>query len=187
MQPVVDLAKTADIAIIGISHLTKGTAGKDPLERLNGSGAFGALPRIVMGAAKNDADDGEDKPERIMVRIKNNIGPSGCGFGYHLDIRPLLEWPDIEATRIVWELPLEGTARELLNAAEGDGEAGKVPKLDMAKRFLRDILAGARLPATEVETLARDANVSWASVRRASDEMGILKFREGNKSWWQLT
>jgi hypothetical protein len=27
----------------------------------------------------------------------------------------------------------------------------------------------------------------WATVRRASDEMGIRKFREGNKSWWQLT
>jgi hypothetical protein len=31
---------------------------------------------------------GEDKPERIMVRI-NNIGPSGGGFGYHIDTAPL--------------------------------------------------------------------------------------------------
>jgi len=37
-------------------HLTKGSVGKNPLERLNGSGAFGALPRVVMGAAKNEAE-----------------------------------------------------------------------------------------------------------------------------------
>jgi hypothetical protein len=57
-----------------------------------------------------------------MVRIKSNIGPSGGSFGYHIDVRPLLERPDIDATRIVWEQPLEGTARELLNAAEGSGK-----------------------------------------------------------------
>jgi hypothetical protein len=32
----------------------------------------------------------------------------------------LLEQPDIEATRIVWEHELEGTAIELMNAAEGE-------------------------------------------------------------------
>ena len=41
----VDFAKASDIAVLGIGHLTKGTAGKDPLERLNGSGAFGRLAR----------------------------------------------------------------------------------------------------------------------------------------------
>jgi hypothetical protein len=54
MQPVVDYARATSAAVVGIGHLTKGTAGKDPLERINGSGAFGALPRLVMGAAKND-------------------------------------------------------------------------------------------------------------------------------------
>jgi hypothetical protein len=90
MQPVVDFAEAADTAVIGIGHLTKGTAGKDPLERLNGSGAFGAIPRLVMGAAKNEAE-GDDEPERIMVRIKSNIGPSGGGFGYHIDMAALHE------------------------------------------------------------------------------------------------
>jgi putative DNA primase/helicase len=118
MQPVVDFARASDIAVIGIGHLTKGTVGKDPLERINGSGAFGALPRLVMDATKNEAE-GDGEPERIMVRIKSNIGPSGGGFGYHIDVATLHENPAIEATRIVWEHELEGTARELLNAAEG--------------------------------------------------------------------
>ena len=52
MQPVIDFAKASDIPVVGISHLTKGTAGKDPLERLNGSGAFGTMARVVLGTAK---------------------------------------------------------------------------------------------------------------------------------------
>jgi putative DNA primase/helicase len=185
MQPVVDFAKASRSAVLGIGHLTKGTAGKDPLERLNGSLAFGALPRLVMGAAKNSAI-GDDEPERIFVRVKSNIGPSGGGYGYHLDAATLHEQPDIEATRIVWEYPLEGTARELLAKAEGD-QGGKVPKIDQAKRFLAEALANAKRTATDIEAAAQNAGISWASVRRAADEMHVHKFREGSRSWWQLT
>ena len=185
MQPVVDFAKAAHIAVLGIGHLTKGTAGKDPLERLNGSLAFGALPRLVMGAAKNEAE-GDDQPERIMVRIKSNIGPSGGGFGYHIDAATLHEHPDIEATRVVWEYPLEGTARELLDAAEGD-QNGKLPKLDRAKRFLTEFLANTKRQAEDVENAAKDAGISERTLRRAAKEMNVHKFREKDRSWWQLT
>jgi putative DNA primase/helicase len=185
MQPVVDFAKASNIAVVGIGHLTKGTAGKDPLERINGSGAFGALPRLVMGAAKNEAtDDGE--PERIMVRIKSNIGPSGGGFSYHIDTATLHEQPDIEATRIVWESPLEGSALELLNSAEGD-QNGRLPKLDRAKQFIAAFLANTKRSATEIEAAAQSEGMSWASVRRASEDLHVQKFREGGRHWWQLT
>jgi putative DNA primase/helicase len=186
MQPVVDFAEAARIATIGISHLTKGTAGKDPLERLNGSGAFGALPRLVMGAAKNEAN-GDGEPERIMVRIKSNIGPSGGGFGYHIDMATLLENPAIEATRIVWELPLEGTAKELLNDAEGDQD-GKVSKLDEAKRFLREALSkGGRL-RDEIKEEAAAQNIKWGTLKRASEGGEVIKKKDGIGPWiWRLT
>ena len=178
MQPVVDFAKASDIAVIGIGHLTKGTAGKDPLERINGSGAFGALPRLVMGAAKNEAD-------RIMVRIKSNIGPSGGGFGYHIDTAPLHEQPDIEATRIVWEYPLEGSALELLNSAEGE----TVSKLDEAKRFLRIALAKGERPQKEIEAEALAQGISERTLKRASQDGEIGKRKGGFGSsggwvWW---
>ena len=94
---------------------------------MTGTLAYGAVPRIVLLTSINKAE-GDGEPERIMVRVKNNIGPCDGGFGFHIDTAPLLERPDIEATRIVWELPLEGTAIELMNAAEG--ETVEVSKLD---------------------------------------------------------
>jgi hypothetical protein len=186
MQPVVDFANASDIAVIGIGHLTKGTAGKDPLERLNGIGAFGALPRLVMGAAKNEADAGEDKPDRVMVRIKSNIGPSGGGFGYHIDTAPLLEQPDIESTRIVWELPLEGTARELLNDTEGLDEDAKTSKIAEAMVFLKTALADGERLGREVAAEAKKAGISERTLERAmKGTVGKRKAALG-WYWWSL-
>jgi hypothetical protein len=44
LQSVVDSAESSNCAVLGISHFTKGTGGKDPIERVTGSLAFGALP-----------------------------------------------------------------------------------------------------------------------------------------------
>ncbi len=48
LQPVVELASRLDCAVLGISHFSKGTAGRDPTERVTGSVAFGAIARVVM-------------------------------------------------------------------------------------------------------------------------------------------
>jgi putative DNA primase/helicase len=187
LQPLLDFTETIKCVTIGIAHLTKGTAGKDPLERVNGSGSFGQLPRVVLFAAKNEAE-GDDQPERIMVRVKNNIGPSGGGFGYHIDAAPLLEFPDIEATRIVWEKALEGTARDLLAEAEpetGDNHAKERPR-EKAEQFLKNALANHERPQTEIEAEAELAGISWATVRRASAHLLVHK-RPVNKRWlWSL-
>ena len=52
LQPLVDFGEKLDCAVLGISHFSKGTGGRDPLERVTGSLAFGALARIVLATAK---------------------------------------------------------------------------------------------------------------------------------------
>jgi len=45
LQPLVDLGERTGCAILGISHFSKGTAGRDPVERVTGSiGLRGARP-----------------------------------------------------------------------------------------------------------------------------------------------
>jgi putative DNA primase/helicase len=182
MQPLVDLARAMMVAVLGIAHLTKGTAGKDPLERINGSGAFGAVARLVMGAAINMAE-GDDEPERIMVRVKTNIGPKGGGFGYHIEAGNLYERPDFEATRIVWELPLEGTARELLNKAENtNGDDDRNSKLDDARLFLKEALAKGERPAREIEAEAKAAGIAARTLDRA--RKGTIGSRRAALGWY---
>src|SRR5207342_3168413 len=97
LQPLVDLAAERSIAVIGITHFTKGTQGKDQIERITGSLAYGAIPRIVWGAAKGDSEDGP----RRLVRIASNIGNTGGGYEYLLRQDLVLDH-DFTAQRIVW-------------------------------------------------------------------------------------
>ena|SRR5438132_7771430 len=138
-----------------------------------------------MGAAKNEAE-GEDKPERIMVRIKSNIGPSGGGFGYHIDMATLHENPAIEATRIVWEKALEGTARELLATAECLDEDAKASKVAKAKYFLKIALEKGERPQREIMAEAEAAGISETTLRRAAKgAVGKRKAASG-WYWWAL-
>lgn len=89
MQPLVDLASHLGAAVVGITHHSKGTVGRDPTERVTDSIAFTAVVRVVLLAAKVKDDQGNDK--RILVRSKSNIGPDDGGFEYCIELsRPSL-------------------------------------------------------------------------------------------------
>lgn len=78
LAPLVDLAAKLDAALLGITHYSKGTAGREPLERVSGSLAFGALARVVLGTVRQEAE-GEDAPRRMLLaRAKSNIGPTAA-------------------------------------------------------------------------------------------------------------
>ena len=182
LQPVIDFAQAINCAVIGISHFTKGTGGKDPIERVTGSLAFGALPRIVFAAAKTD-ETAEGVNPRIFVRAKSNIGPGGGGFGYDIDAAPLSERPDITATRIVWLEPIEGSAKELLDAA-GPQEERK-SKTEVAEGFLKmAIKPGEKRAQTELEEEARHCGIAERTLDRAKKAAKVTSVRENGKWWW---
>lgn len=179
LQPLVDLAASIGAAVVGISHLSKGTAGRDPTERVTGSIAFTAVVRVVLLAAKTKDDDGEEK--RILVRSKSNIGPDDGGFWYSIE---QVEIGDgISASRIVWGAAVQGTAHELL-AQQEEPDSGASAKAS-AEDFLRELLTGPT-PTKTVQAQAKAAGHAWATVRRASDDMGVIK-KPGESGWyWKL-
>ncbi|MBK8801064.1 MAG: AAA family ATPase [Fibrobacteres bacterium] len=128
LQPFVDIGNRFGCAVLGITHFSKGTSGGNPLERVTGSVAFGALARLVLVASKNEkAAEGESSC--IFARAKSNIGKDFGGFGYDLEEVPLDAYPEIKASRVRWGASLDGTAAEILDAAEGGGsDGGHCPK-----------------------------------------------------------
>ena len=139
LQPIVDLAARLDCAALGISHFTKGSDGRDVVERVTGSLAFGAAARVVLAAAKLKGEDDTDAG-RIVARAKSNIGPDSGGFGYDLEQVELPDYPGVFASRVLWSGAIEGTARELLQQAEADDEGdGGNPR-----QFLADLLGAGR-------------------------------------------
>ena len=185
LQPLVDLAGELGCAVLGITHLSKGTSGRDPVERITGSLAFGALARVVLVTAKQDAD-GERPARRALLRAKSNIGPDGGGFAYELVQEPLTDFPGVEASRVVWGEAIDGTAREVLADAEAQGE--EIEERRDAASWLRQLLSGGELSVKEVKRQADGAGHAWRTVQRAMRIAGVESKRGGfgEPAKWRL-
>jgi putative DNA primase/helicase len=177
LQPLVDLAARLDCALLGVSHLSKNTAGRSPTERVTGSIAFSALARLVMLAAKRENPEPGEAP-RLLVRAKSNIGDDSGGVGYDLgQVEPA---PGIFASRVLWAGAVEGSARELLAQAEAVPDAGEPDgALGDAVAFLRGLLSDGPLTAKEIKSDADAAGYSWRTIHRAADKPRIEKRKEG--------
>ena len=185
LAPLVELASHIGAALIGITHFSKGTSGREPIERITGSLAFGALARIVLIAAKEpDSKDGTEG-RRIFARAKSNIGPDEGGFAYRLE-QVLMPGDDqITASIAKFLEPIEGTARDMLAVADAPAdETAHSSALADAQAFLVDLLLDGPMPAKEVKVAARDAAQSWRTVERAKDRLGIISRRDGETGKW---
>lgn len=90
-------------AVLGISHFSKGTLARDPIERVTGSIAFGALSRMLLATAKMTDPNGQEK--RVLVRAKSN----------HVlmvaDIITTLNKESLQAIRMYWDHTSYGMKR----------------------------------------------------------------------------
>jgi putative DNA primase/helicase len=184
LQPLADLAASMRCALLGITHFSKGTGGRDPVERLTGSLAFGALARVVMVAAKHQEEGSDGRSMRIFCRAKSNIGPDDGGFAYDLQQAELEAHPGIFASSVCWGDALQGAARELLATTDVTGEDGEGGMLADAKRFLFDLLTDGPLPTKVIKADADGAGYSWATIRRAQKALGVEAAKEGMKGGW---
>ncbi|MDO9272523.1 MAG: AAA family ATPase [Rugosibacter sp.] len=189
LQPLVDLAAAMRCALVGITHFSKGTGGRDPVERLTGSLAFGALARVVLVAAKQQDEGADGRTVRIFLRAKSNIGPDDGGFEYDLQQAELNTHPGIFSSSVAWGNMLEGAARELLATADAVGDDGEGGTLADAKQFLSDLLADCPLPTKTIKADADGAGYSWATIRRAQKSLDIEAFKDGvSRCWkWRLS
>lgn len=79
LMPYVRIAKAINGIVIGVTHLRKGTI-TDVMTGINGSSAFGELPRSIFGFAA--VGDGSN----VMEQVKNSAGASGLKLEYRLPI-----------------------------------------------------------------------------------------------------
>lgn len=177
LQPLVNLGQRLDCAVLGITHFTKGSAGRDPTERVTGSLAFCALPRVVLVTAKGEADE-VGSATRLLARAKSNIGPDGGGFAYALEQHGT---DGLDASLVVWGAPLTGSARELLGSTEveADDAAGQD-----AASFLRDLLKHGSMASKDVYREAEGAGYSRDQMKRAKVRLAVDAVKLGMSEGW---
>jgi hypothetical protein len=179
LQPLVDLAAAHRCALVGITHLSKGTAGRDPVERVTGSIAFGALARVVLMTVREQTEDGK-AGRRLLVRGKSNIGPDTGGYVYDLRQDELPGHPGIYPSAVVWGGAIAGSARELLATAE----QGETRPTDDSADFLRKLLAEGQRPAKEIYAEAEQAGYSRDQMKRAKTRISAITQKLGMAGRW---
>jgi putative DNA primase/helicase len=179
LQPVVDWAAANGAAVLGISHFSKGSGGRDPTSRVVGSIAFSAVARVVMVAAKGKDENGEER--RVFARSKSNIGPDSGGFAYSIEQVEVEGHPGITASVIQWGATLQGTARELLAQAADDRDDVDTDDVD---GFLRGLLAKGPVAAKTVMADASGACYSRDQVQRAARRIGVERRKLGMQEGW---
>jgi hypothetical protein len=184
LAPLVELAERTKAAALGITHFTKGTAGRNPVERVTGSLGFGAAARVVLAASKVPDDQGGG---RIVVRAKNNIGPDGDGFRF--SIRQV-EAAGVETIRLEWGDTLQGSAHELLSMIEQAPEE-REGQTD-AEVYLREILtdSGGSMNRKDVLVAAKRAGYPERTIEHARARLRIdvktRGFGKDRHSLWSL-
>lgn len=192
LQPLADLAASMKCALLGITHFSKGTGGRDPVERLTGSLAFGALARVVMVAAKHQEQGEDGRTARVFLRAKSNIGPDDGGFEYDLHQNEMDGHPGVIASTVLWGKSVEGNARELLATADMVPEDYEVGTVDSVENWLRELLTheGGSLDRRDVMKAATAMGYKERTVHRAREKLGVKVLQSGfgkdKRSLWTV-
>ena len=177
LQPLVDLAQRHDMAILGLTHLSKGNAGQDPSLRVNGSIGFTAVARTLFIAQKIPTGDGTE--QGIFTKAKANTSSSSGAFKY--TIEPVSIETNIETTRINWGQRIDGDARTLLMDSSEDSRDGSGNELlDM----LRAELENGPMPVNDVLQSLESCGFSKDQIKRASVKLGVDKAKQGMEGPW---
>lgn len=79
LAPFTRIAQAINGIVLCVTHLHKGQV-RDVMDNINGSSAFGEVPRAVFGFAPVEGG------EHIMEQVKNSAGPTGLKLAYKLPI-----------------------------------------------------------------------------------------------------
>jgi hypothetical protein len=186
LLPLVTLGERTGAATVGVTHFSKNTAGRRPIERVTGSLAFGAAARIVHVFTRLTEEQGGG---RALLRAKSNIGPDGGGFAF--DVEPI-QVAGAETIRLLWRGPIDGEAHDILAAAERCDDPDERAALDDTAAFLRSMLidAGGSMNRKEVIVAAKRAGYSERTIERARTRCSITVktsgFGKSKHSVWSV-
>ena len=161
LGPLTDLAARHGVTIMGITHLSK-AAGNSAMARFMGSTGIIAAARAAFLVT-------EHEEQLMMLPVKNNVAPKMGGLTYKIVSKTI-------ERRIVTSC-IEWTGLTDTNADEALSQP-KAPKKNDAIEFLNDILKDGPVSVDEITSQSEKVGITWSTVRRAYDDMGILAIKE---------
>lgn len=165
LHRLVILAEETGAAILIVRHLNK-TSGGNPLYR--GGGSIG-----IVGAARSGllvGKDPDDETRRVLASTKCNLAAEPDSLSFHLNTQG-------EASRVVWGGTSHYSASALLSEPKPAKEEDHAT-LDECMNFLRDALSLGRVPSKDIHRMAREADFTLGTLKRAKKALGIKSVQE---------
>jgi len=175
LTPLADLARNADIAIIGITHLNKNQMTQTANYRVLGSIAFTAAVRAVWLVHQ----DPENEIGRLFVPSKGNLSknPTGLSFTIMSTSIPTFDGGTADAPYCAFSPEtIHTSAEELLAPIKFEKRS---PKKDAATEWLQEYLSDGPKPANEIFNVGLQMGFSKRTLERIKSKLGIQSTKIG--------
>lgn len=185
LAPLSMMAQRTGAAVVLVRHLNKQSGGSAMYRGGGSIGITGAARSVLLVAPDPDAGPDEQDPRRIVAVVKSNLAPMAPSLAYRLVTDAST---GVEVGRVAWEEgPTGHLASDLLATPDRDRDNGA---LSFAQGFLADLLSDGPMKAEDVKAMARDEDISPATLKRAKASVGVVSRREGfgrgSVVWWSL-
>lgn len=182
LSPFTKMLSRTGAACVVVAHVNKHTSKKaHPLSAIGGSGGgLVGASRAVFVFGK----DPKDEAVRVMAPAKFNLGPFPKSVGFDMESE---EWSigkgktsAIIRTGKLGLLSLEhpANAQEVLSGKDGDDDENDgAEKKAIAAEWLEAYLTEGPQDGQIVRADAADQGISWMTLRRAGEEIGVKKTR----------
>ncbi len=163
MKWLAELARNLGKPILLLHHLRKrgmfDTGEAVSLDRVRGSTVIIQPARVVWAL---DVPDPNEPEHRRLSVIKSNLGRFPDALGLR-----------ITDTGLTFDAPPQAPKAET--------------QVDRAIDLLKALLATGPVLSAELEQEARGAGISWDTLKRAKDKLGIVARKDGKGGWsWAL-
>ncbi len=176
LAPLADYAATSGAGVLTIRHLNKASSS-NPLYRGGGSiGIIGAARAGCLFALDPNDPTGE---RRIMAPHKHNLAPKAPALVYRIAAEPVAGLGQIP--RIEWLGSSDYTVGQLIDVP---ATAEERTELDEAADFLADALRPGPAFAKKITTDAREAGLTYRTLRRAKSRLRVHSDRIGATGPW---
>ena len=164
------LAAQYNVAVLCVTHLRKSAGAA--VYRAIASIAFTAAARAVWAVAP----DPEDTERRLLLPVKQNLNANIGGLAFRVETQGA-------APRLAWEPgPVALAANDVLGNVEEQQDQSERRE---AKTWLEDLLEDGPVAVKEIQREAKAAGLSWMTIRRAKEALGVIASKSGYQGKWE--